>query len=204
MRLLAALGLFIAIQDLVFAARGAGYLARGLPLLLFLLAQVGFGVGGLSTLGLGLRPAQGWWHWARLSVRLGGCVLLAGGLVWVVARLFGHELGLQPVARDRAATLHYLEHAVLYAPLLEEGVWRLVLCAALLPLVGARATVLVAGVGFAALHWLYGNPAPDNLVAGFVLAWAYLASGSIWVPIALHAAGNLCVLVLHALWMALG
>ena len=38
-------------------------------------------------------------------------------------------------------------------------------------------------------------PGPDNLIAGFFLAWAFLKSGSIIVPLALHALGNLCALV---------
>ncbi len=34
---------------------------------------------------------------------------------------------------------------------------------------------------------------PDNLVAGFFVAWAYLRSETIVIPIALHALGNLVV-----------
>ena len=51
-----------------------------------------------------------------------------------------------------------------------------------------------SGLLFGGLHVLYGNPGPDNLVAGFFLAWAILKSGSILVPLALHALGNLCVI----------
>jgi membrane protease YdiL (CAAX protease family) len=50
---------------------------------------------------------------------------------------------------------------------------------------------------FEALHVLYGNPGSDNLIAGFFLAWAYLKSGTIVVPVTLHLLGNLCALALH-------
>ena len=40
----------------------------------------------------------------------------------------------------------------------------------------------------------YGNPSPENLVGGFFLAWAYLKSDSIIVPVVLHGLGNLAAL----------
>jgi membrane protease YdiL (CAAX protease family) len=50
--------------------------------------------------------------------------------------------------------------------------------------------VTVSGLAFAALHIVHGNPSPENLVGGFFLAWAYLKSGSIYIPILLHSLGN--------------
>jgi membrane protease YdiL (CAAX protease family) len=47
----------------------------------------------------------------------------------------------------------------------------------------------------AILHVLYGNAGPDNLIAGFFLAWAYLKSGTILVPVVLHSLGNVGVLL---------
>jgi membrane protease YdiL (CAAX protease family) len=63
--------------------------------------------------------------------------------------------------------------------------------------VGSTVTILLSGVLFALLHAAYGNLAPDNTIAGFVLAWAYLRSSSLLVPIVLHALGNLCVFGIH-------
>ena len=48
---------------------------------------------------------------------------------------------------------------------------------------------------FGLLHVVYGNPGPDNLVAGFFLAWSFLKSGTIVVPVVLHSLGNACVFV---------
>ena len=64
-------------------------------------------------------------------------------------------------------------------------------------LIGPWGTIFLSGCAFGALHFLYGNPAPDNFIAGYFLAWAYLKSGSVVVPIVLHSLGNLFVLSSH-------
>ncbi|MEZ6018625.1 MAG: CPBP family intramembrane glutamic endopeptidase [Planctomycetota bacterium] len=51
------------------------------------------------------------------------------------------------------------------------------------------------GLAFVALHWRYGNLAANHFAAGLALTWAYLRSGSIWVPVLLHFAGNLAVVL---------
>jgi len=83
------------------------------------------------------------------------------------------------------------------APILEEGLYRLVLCASLVPLVGPRWTIFLSGALFAALHFVGSNPGLDNFIAGYFLAWVYLKSGSIVTPIVLHSLGNLCVVAMH-------
>jgi uncharacterized protein len=57
---------------------------------------------------------------------------------------------------------------------------------------------VASGMIFGALHVLYGNPPPDNFIAGSFLAWAYLKIGTIVVPIASHLLGNLCVVAMHS------
>jgi uncharacterized protein len=52
-----------------------------------------------------------------------------------------------------------------------------------------------------ALHVLYGNAGPNNLVAGFFLAWSYLKSEAFLIPVALHSLGNFFVLLVQvAAW----
>ena len=58
---------------------------------------------------------------------------------------------------------------------------------------GKWPTIIASGLVFAALHFRFGVASPDNAIAGFVLAWAYIKSESILVPITLHALGNLAV-----------
>lgn len=53
-----------------------------------------------------------------------------------------------------------------------------------------RTAIVVSGVVFGGLHVVNGNPSPENLVGGLFLAWAYLKSGTIYIPILLHSLGN--------------
>ena len=65
------------------------------------------------------------------------------------------------------------------------------------PVFKSWGTIVASGMIFGALHGLYANPAPDILIAGYFLGWAYLKSGTISVPVVLHSRGNLCVVVTH-------
>jgi membrane protease YdiL (CAAX protease family) len=78
-----------------------------------------------------------------------------------------------------------------------EATYRFGLCTGLVRLLRPWGTIVVSGTIFGALHVLYGNPGPDNLIAGYFLAWTYLKSGTIIVPVVLHSLGNLCGLVMH-------
>src|SRR5439155_10185900 len=92
-----------------------------------------------------------------------------------------------------------------FAPVLEEAVYRLALCVPLAVWLGPWRAIVVSGLAFAGLHVAYGNPSPENLVGGLFLAWAYLKSESIVVPVVLHSLGNLCVLILQVgAWYWLG
>lgn len=73
--------------------------------------------------------------------------------------------------------------------------YRAVLCTPLVALLGPWYAIVVSGVVFGGLHCLYGNPAPTNFVAGYILAWAYVRSDSIFVPIVWHSLGNAAILV---------
>lgn len=160
--------------------------------LVVLASHTWFVGGDLSSLGL-CAPSDGWRPWIRLSVFLGviaiGCVSVLAG-IWMAS---GWRLPVYSVAPTDVVPA-FLRMCV-FAPLLEETIYRLALCVPLVPLIGARWTIAISGVVFGLLHVVGGNPSPENLLGGFILAWAYLRSGSLCVPIALHAAGNLLVLV---------
>jgi membrane protease YdiL (CAAX protease family) len=142
------------------------------------------------SLGLRLSPAQGFAWWVRATLLIG---LAVGAFVAVVV---GVVLALRirvvpPVLPPDQVGVALL-HACVYAPLVEEGIYRLALCPPLAATFPPWATIAASGSVFAALHFIYGNPGADNFIAGYFLAWAYLKSGSLSVPIALHAVGNLC------------
>jgi len=91
-----------------------------------------------------------------------------------------------------------LFHYCVDAPFYEELIFRSLLFVAVLPTIGGRCAVILSGVLFAAIHVLRGNPGPDNQIAGFMLAWAFLKSRTILVPIAMHSAGNFFAVGFHA------
>ena len=152
-----------------------------------------------ASVGLTHRASPSWGYWPRwLGVWL--LVLLAlllvfGILVWTGVI----EFELKPAYRSRRALLAHLPNMCLHAPLSEELLYRVAVCVPCVALLGARWTVVVSGVAFAALHWVYGNPFWDNQIAGFLLGYAYLRSGSVVVPVVLHAGGNFVVFLVNYL-----
>lgn len=148
-----------------------------------------------ESLGLRLTPIQGWGYWFKLTAALAlvTLALIAGafGLFYLLGReLVGPSLPWEP-----DVVLRWLVTGCLEAPLYEETIYRFALCVGVVAFAGRWPAIIVSGLVFAWLHFVYGNPGPDNFVAGYVLAWAFLRSGSLAVPIVLHALGNLFVLI---------
>lgn len=115
--------------------------------------------------------------------------------VWVIAS--GRQVTI-PLQVDSLSDLGPAAWRLcVLAPIVEELIYRAVLVPAILPILGPWGAIAASGIAFAGLHQAYGNPGPDNQVAGFILAWAYLRSGAIWVPVALHSLGNACALIDH-------
>ena len=161
------------------------------------LAGAVWSVGGdLPSIGLNVRPIQGWRYWIRATawIALAVAVIIAGALGALV--LGGYEPPIYTTHPDDIGGR--LLAACIYAPLLEETLYRLVLCVPLAAACGAWPAIAVSGVVFGALHVVYGNPSPENLCGGWFLAWAYLKSGAISVPLLLHGLGNLVVVAGHA------
>jgi membrane protease YdiL (CAAX protease family) len=166
--------------------------ARCVMILLAFAALVGLTEGDLSSLGLRLRPAQGWWYWVRMTlwigIAVGACVVIGLGL-WILS---GRELPL-PLTPPGDICLRLFEMCVA-APVIEEAMYRFVLCVPLAALVGPWKTIVASGVVFGLLHVAYGTASPENLVGGLFLAWAYFKSESISLPVLLHSLGNMVAL----------
>ncbi len=147
--------------------------------------------GDAASVGLA-PPGQGWWYWVRMTLLIGlvaAACMAAGGLLWVSAGL-RLPVRITPPARIGAA----LVLMCVYAPLLEEPIYRLVLCVPLAALGRPWLAVALSGLAFGALHVAYGHASPENVLGGFFLAWAFLRSGSVYVPVLLHALGNAVIL----------
>lgn len=151
-----------------------------------------------ASFGFRLSPLQSWTHWAKVTIYLGAIVLVV--LLAAAAILLGIlRLPISPphLINHESQILPLFIRMCVYAPLAEEPIYRLAVCPPATAWFGPKTAIGASGVAFAAAHVLGGNPSPDNQIAGFLLAWAYLKSGSLAVPIALHFLGNLCAFSLN-------
>jgi uncharacterized protein len=184
--------------DLYLSQQGHGYSAPRWAVAITVTALLFAGSGRDPLwLGLRIRPVQGWRYWLVAAGVLGAIVLL-GCLVFLGWQNWRQIDVTFPVLPPHLFWSTFVS-ACLLAPILEETIYRLALCAPLAGRIGPVGTIVVSGIVFGLLHWIYRNPGPDNMIAGFLLGWAYLKSGSILVPIGLHSAGNLIVFGAQAL-----
>ena len=138
------------------------------------------------------RPSLRYWITATLVIAALVAILVGIGVLYVLATGQGIQM------RDTHLPWWFrIRYFVIEGPALEEIIYRAAivtgLCAALRP----WGAIVVSTVAFGYLHVLYGNPAPNNLLGGLFFAWAYLRSGTLLVPLALHSLGNLAVVVLN-------
>lgn len=189
-----ALGVCVAaiVADLVSLRYVISYEQRGIIGITALLLMFMIHDGDLGSLGLRAQPRQSWRVWIRWSLVLGGLILLAVGLVFLLAKLAGVEMPIYRTPPTLALRMAFLMWFV--SPVLEETLYRIVFCSTLAPLIGEYKTIVLNGIVFGGLHFLYGNPSPDNQIAGFILAWAFLKSECIFVPLAMHMGGNVVAL----------
>jgi membrane protease YdiL (CAAX protease family) len=162
---------------------GRWWLALVAPLALLHLAKRDPG-----SIGLNGAPLQGWRYWVRMTLIIG---LLVGALS-VSGLWFTLFVGWRiPIYRTPIGLAGYrFLWMCVFVPVQEEAVYRLALCVPLAALARPRAAIILSGTIFAFLHIVYGNPSPENVVAGFFLAWAFLKADTIYVPLLMHSLGN--------------
>lgn len=164
-------------------------LALGVALVLWRLAGRDF-----DTVGLRIRPVPSWRYWLGATAVIGVAV---GAVVVGYLLVTGEHEATSLRGPDVETWMAVIPSACLFAPVFEELVFRLALCSTLVAWIGRWPTVFVSGALFGTVHFVYDNAGPDNFVAGYFFAWAYLRSGSIALPIGLHAAGNLVVALVN-------
>jgi len=149
----------------------------------------------LAYFGFRLEPIPRLGYWLKVSALLCGVSLL---MLALVIRLTPSptDLNRHGLTPHDFATRWLPVVGVLY-PIGEELLFRAVLLSALRSLMNRTMAIVIDGLAFAGIHWLYGNPDPFNQMAGFFFAWAYVKSGRISVPLILHVAGNITVGVLN-------
>ncbi|PCJ54270.1 MAG: hypothetical protein COA70_06475 [Planctomycetota bacterium] len=140
----------------------------------------------------GMTPNGGTKLWLKVSLIVSAWAILLWSLLYGVSALFDFGPGFTKVDPEHMPVQFF--SVTVIAPVLEEGVYRILLCTALATRFRHRTVIAISGTAFALLHLLYGTLAPTNLLAGYLLSWAYLMSGSLWIPIVWHAVGNVAIL----------
>ncbi|MDB5335879.1 MAG: hypothetical protein JWN70_1498, partial [Planctomycetaceae bacterium] len=166
---------------------------RPILLLTCLLAVLCLNDGDVPALGFRLAPVQGWGYWFRMGLwfmlPIAVLILICATIWW----WFGWTIPMIQTEPSFQALYSFCVRAPVY----EELIYRSLLFVAVAPSLGGLGTILMSGLVFASIHIIGGNPGPDNQIAGFMLAWAFLKSKTILVPIAMHSAGNLIALSVH-------
>lgn len=148
-----------------------------------------------ASLGLVLRPVQGFGYWIKAALLIGVLMLALIAVSLLVLAALGKHLSIP--AREPSQAFSWFYFACINAPILEEVVYRFILCVPLAALCGLRCAIALSTIAFAGLHFAAHVASPDNVIAGVFLAWAFLKSGSFAVPVALHALGNTFVLAVE-------
>jgi membrane protease YdiL (CAAX protease family) len=141
----------------------------------------------LAAFGLRTEIAPSITSWIRVGMI---CVFIAAGLIVVAPRLYPPQSLRMLAITPRTFFHRWLPIVCVAYPLAEELLFRACMMTALLSVVAPAPAIAANGLVFAAFHWLYGNPDPFNQLAGFFLAWSFARSGSMIVPFAFHALGN--------------
>jgi membrane protease YdiL (CAAX protease family) len=176
------------LTDVVWATELTYWVSRVVPTALVLAALLLLSRGGEGGLGVTWRPRQGWAYWVRLSAIVLG-VAAVGYVAFVLAARAGW-IDLGEPDRSMPGAWFFLQTGLLY-PVVEEAIYRVAFLTPLAPRIGKAATIVIGAIAFALLHVIrYENPSPPNQLGGILLCWAYLHSGSVAVPLAWHAVGN--------------
>jgi membrane protease YdiL (CAAX protease family) len=151
--------------------------------------------GGMAF-GFRLAPLQGWMFWVIVAATVGAVLFVALVAAAIVFAALGSNLPEPGLIHSSQIWPLFIGMCVVW-PLFEEVIYRLVFCPPCAALLGARTCIVLNGLVFAGLHFLYGNAHLENLVGGFILSWAFLKSGTLIIPIALHAGGNFFAFLLN-------
>jgi membrane protease YdiL (CAAX protease family) len=143
--------------------------------------------GTAGALGFRWVPKQGWLFWLWVTAAL--CVVQLVVVVMVL-KFFPIILG-----RPEALGWHRFLTVCLVSPVAEEILYRMLLCPPAAALTRSWGGVIISGVVFASAHYFAGVATADNLIGGFFLAWLFVKSETILVPIALHSISNLILVI---------
>lgn len=123
-------------------------------------------------------------------------------LAWLVANPY--ILNRHYTFHDCLSALGYVFRSVLF----EELIFRGALFYVLWKKIGPRLTIFIAAFSFGVYHWFawqaFGNPAQMVIIllttsaVGLIYGYAFVRSGSMFLPIALHLGSNIATMILFS------
>jgi len=166
----------------------SGSLLAGLGLIVYVWAARG----NPKSLGLRLKPEQGWKYWIRVTALLISIFLACLIILFIVLKVI-HFTDARAISSLKLFCNLLLFNSLIN-PVIEEIMTRLILCVPLSIFIGNTGAIIGSGLVFGGFHLASGYGVIPTLLAGHLLAWAFLKSKSILVPIVLHSLGNTCIL----------
>jgi membrane protease YdiL (CAAX protease family) len=148
-----------------------------------------------------VRPSLGWM--VRFLAWFTPLAVLVVVAALFTARALGQRwLRLPLLVPSEDAALECFFRAVIAAPIVEELIYRGIVQPRLEAGCGAKTAVFLSGPIFWILHWaaLGRVTPPTQLLAGWILARAFLRTRSLLAPTILHALGNLALFGVDLLW----
>lgn len=145
-RLAVAIGVVTVVTDYIYVTYYYSYDVRCALALIAFAAIIYLADGNLSSLGLRLTPQQGWRPWVRNSLIIGLLVSICfvlGTRIWL---LMGCEIP-QPKVSPFPIFSNFLRMCFV-APVMEEAVYRVIICVSLMNYLGPWKTIIISGLLF--------------------------------------------------------
>ena len=158
----------------------------------------------LSALGLGA-PRMPRIRWMLVTLGVLVASLVATAIYSSIVRLTQSDLLLPPeipaeIAFPGPAAAATFQALAVWTPLTEEIFFRGFIFAGLAPRMGLWRAMLVSSLIFSLFHLSLGLLVPV-FITGFLLAWLYRQTGSIWPSIAAHAGQNTLAVLATLYWV---
>ena len=133
-----------------------------------------------------------------LATSLIATSLYAGIVGWLEVEILSPPDGASDIIFDGPAVLLTFQALAFITPLSEEIFFRGFIFGALLPRLGPWGAIVASALVFSAFHLSLGVVIPI-FMTGFLLAWLYWRTGSLWAAIGAHAGQNALALGVQAL-----
>ena len=140
---------------------------RPIPPVIALMAYCLLLRGDLPAMDLRFRPIQGFRYWVLATVWIGAAIGTFLLLALAAALLTGYPIRLYRYGPPFFGSC--LSKCACFRRFSRKQPYRFGLCAGLVTVIRPRPTIFVSRMIFGAIHILYGNPGPNNLIAGYFL-----------------------------------